>query len=702
MIASSTNNHKPKQALFVCPETKLILDKQDFCKETGAEYICQDFQTGQHPNTINDIHYVLVITQEYLNNHVDSIHHWLSSDPSLMTRLIVLNNDSIQEIELPTQIVDNIALELAQSIKNKQLKKCIDQIFFGIQMQFENLTLSSKLALSSEDLRRITEVSQALSTEKDYARLIDLLMEKALELVSADSGSIYLTEIPTETKHPTQLRFVRSSMQDADEFLLPIDKSSIAGNVALTNKPLIIKDVHFLPEDADFSFNSEFDQTHNYYTKSMMVIPMTNFRGDVIGVLQLINRKKNFHAKLTAEQMKGNDVIEFSQKDYELGSAIAGQAAVAFDNQRLLDGQKKLLESFINLIANAIDSKSAYTGGHCERVPILTEMLAQAVCESRDQPFKEFDLNEEEWYELRIAAGLHDCGKIVTPVHVMDKSTKLQTIFDRIELIQTRIEILKRDAIIQIQKSIRKNPENEEMLMQQLSDKLDTLKEYDDFLVRMNVGGEMLLDEDIQKITEISKMEFTCHGKSSPLLTEEEVYNLSVRKGTLTKEERLIINGHMVDTIKMLESLPFPPNLLKVPEYAGGHHEKMDGLGYPKGIYAGDMSIPARIMVIADVFEALTATDRPYKKGKALSETMRIMGFMKKDNHLDPDLFNLFITSGTYLKYAKNYMQNELIDEVNENELINIQPKEFELPDRNIRQKCHDKFLPEYENIRSV
>jgi len=426
-----------------------------------------------------------------------------------------------------------------------------------------------------------------------------------------------------------------------------------------------------------------FDARNNYRSKSFLTIPLATNEGIVIGVIQLINARDD-----------NGTVKAFSRENQRVVEALCSQAAIALYNRLLLDDQRRLLESFIKLIASAIDAKSPYTGAHCERVPILTEMLARSVCDANDGPFADFALNEEEWYELHIAAWLHDCGKITTPVHVMDKATKLETISDRIDSVRARFEILKRDAEIAFLKrqlSGEAEPGGAELRAEHERLALDLA-----FLESANVGGEFLSPDKQARIVEIGARRIEFGGKSRPLLSEDEVANLSISRGTLLPAERLIINGHMVQTIKMLESLPFPQNLRRVPEYAGGHHEKMDGTGYPKGLFAGDMSIPARIMAIADVFEALTADDRPYKKAKKLSETMRIMGFMKRDNHLDAQLFDHFVRAGVYLDYAKRFLAPALIDEVDVAALLAIEPKAFELPEREARMRRWQGFLDEY------
>jgi hypothetical protein len=386
-----------------------------------------------------------------------------------------------------------------------------------------------------------------------------------------------------------------------------------------------------------------------------------------------------------------------------------------------------LLDSFIELIASAIDAKSPYTGGHCQRVPELTKMLAKAACEAKDGPFADFDLTEEEWYELHISAWLHDCGKVTTPEYVVDKATKLETIYDRVHEIRTRFEVVKRDAEIEYLKAMLEGKEDPEALRARLDERLKKLDDDYAFIAQCNIGGEFMAPEKIERVKEISGVQWKrtlddrigiAHEekkrkeRTAPptlpvienLLSDRddhiiyrdgpdsaaaqdnefgfkldvpehkfnlgEVYNLCIARGTLTAEERYKINDHIVQTIIMLGQLPFPKHLKRVPEYAGGHHEKMDGTGYPKKLNKDDMSVPARIMAIADIFEALTAADRPYKSPKKLSESVKIMSFMKKDAHIDSDLFELFLRSGVFKEYAERFLDPSQIDDVDLNQYL--------------------------------
>jgi HD-GYP domain-containing protein (c-di-GMP phosphodiesterase class II) len=561
----------------------------------------------------------------------------------------------------------------------------------------------------ARDLERLYRVGVALSAEQNKDRLVELILLEAKELTRADGGTLYLA-VDNEHKDglgdATHLRFAilrndtlgvaRGGTTGEPIDLYPValfdkngqpNQKNVASYCATAKRSVNVADAYTEP-GFDFAGTKAFDEKTGYRSQSFLTIPMLNNESRVIGVLQLINARDD-----------DGKVVVFDAQKQEIVEALASQAAIALDNQHLMDAQKALLESFIKLIANAIDAKSPYTGGHCTRVPIITEMLAKAACDASDGPLRDFTLSEDDWYELRIAAWLHDCGKVVTPVHVMDKATKLETIHDRISTVRARYEILKRDAEIAYLQRVAANHDDAAAAA---ADRDAVLAAYADelaFLEHANIGGEFLPPDKQARIREIGARVVVVGGHPMPLLNDDEVENLCISRGTLSEEERLIINGHMVQTIKMLEALPFPRNLRRVPEYAGGHHEKMDGGGYPKGIYAGDMSLPARMMAIADVFEALTAQDRPYKKAKTLSETMKIMAFMKKDNHLDPELFDFFITSGVYKAYAGQYLPKELIDDVDEAPLLAMAPKPFTLPDPAERASRHSDFLPAYRPL---
>jgi len=398
---------------------------------------------------------------------------------------------------------------------------------------------------------------------------------------------------------------------------------------------------------------------------------MKNHENEIIGVLQLLN----------AINPKTGEISAFSPSDQRLAESLASQATIALTNRMLIIQLEELFESFISLINLAIDEKSPYTGGHCQRVPSLTMMIAEAVNETSEDPLKSFTMSDKDRYELKIAGLLHDCGKVTTPVHVVDKATKLETLFDRIHLIDTRFEVLRRDAEIALLKEkallvAAGAPRGElDAADARHRDRLRRLDEDRAFLRASNIGGEAMREPDQERVRAIAKYRWTdIAGHEANFLSEDELKNLTIRAGTLTGEERQIINHHIVATIRMLEALPWPKHLTNVPEYAGGHHERMDGKGYPKGLTREQMSVQARCMGIADIFEALTAKDRPYKKGKTMSESLEILGKFRLNGHIDPDLFDVFVRKKVYRRYAEMFLDKEQIDEVDESKIPGYTP----------------------------
>ena len=438
------------------------------------------------------------------------------------------------------------------------------------------------------------------------------------------------------------------------------NNSLVAAYAALHDETVNIADA-YTEAGFDFSGTRKFDERTGYRSQSFLTVPMKNHENEIIGVLQLIN----------AKDPKTGAVGHFTPSDQRLAESLASQAAIALTNRQLITQLEDLFESFINLINLAIDEKSPYTGGHCQRVPALTMMIAEAVNATTNGPLADFTMTDKDRYELKIAGMLHDCGKVTTPVHVVDKGTKLQTLFDRMHLVDTRFEVLKRDAEIdalraQLALRDKKDATAEEVIWKCFTMDRDALDADREFLRKANVGGEKMEDADQQRVRDIGqKYKWRNEdGVQTDCLTSDEVENLSIRAGTLTQKEREIINYHIVATNKMLEQLPWPKHLTNVPEYAGGHHERMDGKGYPKGLTREQMSLQARMMGIADIFEALTARDRPYKLGMKLSQAMSIMENFKKNGHIDPDLFDVFVRQNVYLEYAKKFLDPGQIDAV--------------------------------------
>lgn len=427
--------------------------------------------------------------------------------------------------------------------------------------------------------------------------------------------------------------------------------------------------------------------------------------------------------ELEALKIRKHDFSEsasFDSNIKEIHTLIKAFSSMKSTIRNLLEKQRKLFDDFTKLLAGAIDAKSPYTGSHCARVPVISQMLAEAACNTREGPFADFDMRiEDEKWEFEIAAWLHDCGKVTTPEYVVDKATKLETIYNRLHEIRMRFEVLLRDAEIAYYRQRLKGNQTDESLRTDFENEKTAIINDFEFVAKCNMGGEFMADDDIKKLKRIAARTWIRHlddrigisaGESelknahpSPELPVEEnviadqvwqiihrdsktesmadfdtfnmdipqnvynrgeLYNLCIPKGTLSLEDRFKIQEHIIQTINMLGKLDFPDYLARVPEYAGAHHETIIGTGYPRGLKKEQMSIPARIIAIADIYEALTAADRPYKKAKKLSVTLEIMLSMCREKHIDHDLYNLFLTSGVYKEYAEKYLSRELIDNI--------------------------------------
>jgi len=535
-------------------------------------------------------------------------------------------------------------------------------------------------------LDQLNEIGAALSRETDLDTLLEKILVAAQTITRADGGTLYRVkgdegarELHFEIVRTGTLNIALGGTTGNAVPFFPIqlyrdgqpNNSMVAAYAAIHGTTVNIADA-YTEEGFDFSGTRRFDQKTGYRSKSFLTVPMKNHEGEIIGVLQLIN----------CQDPATREIVPFSTSDQRLAESLASQAAIAVTKQALIRQLEALFVSFIELINTAIDEKSPYTGGHCQRVPELTMLLAEAVAQTREGPLAEFAMGDEDRYELKIAGLLHDCGKITTPVHVVDKATKLETIFDRINLVDTRFEVLKRDAelaAVEAKLEAARQPGLDEITQRTMAYEIDRnlreqLRQLDEdrkFLRRCNIGGESMSREEqdrVRKIGTTYKWRDTTGGTSN-FLSDDEIRNLTIPRGTLTTDEREIINHHIVSTIKMLEALPWPKHLKNVPEYAGGHHERMDGKGYPRGLTRDQMSVQARIMGIADIFEALTAKDRPYKKGKTLSESLQILGQFKLNGHIDPDLFDIFVQKKVYLAYARQFLDPEQIDEVDETKL---------------------------------
>ena len=530
------------------------------------------------------------------------------------------------------------------------------------------------------NLQHFIDISIRLTTEKEPQLLLDEILQVVMSIANSDAGSIYSITEEDQLKFET---VINKSLNlylggGSDRFVsfpninLYIDgkpnQRAIVAHAVNSGKVINIPDVYAaLP--FDMSAAREMDARTGYRTQSMLTIPLKDHQDDILGVIQLINVKD-----------EKNNIIPFSEELVTLIRSFASLGAIALTNSSLIKEMEELFSTFAETIAMAIDEKSPHTGGHCKRVPALTLMLADAVNEVSKGPLASFSMSDSDRHQLDIAGWLHDCGKIATPDHIMEKATKLETIFDRINYIDAKFEIISRDLKIAYQEQIISAMKNNKPVeVKQLERLLDTeLKQVAldrALLQRINVGGEFLGDKELAQIERIAKhYHLVINDISTPLLNDDEVENLSIRRGTLTAGEHDVMKRHMDVTKNILDALPFPKHLSKVSEYALGHHEKLDGTGYPRGLTKEQMSVPARLMAITDIFEALSAVDRPYKKAKPVSECLFILGTMVEKNHLDPDIFAVFIESGVYKNYISEYANPEQLDDVDLNNLPGYKP----------------------------
>ena len=580
--------------------------------------------------------------------------------------------------------------------------------------------LANTMGVMKHSLQQFFAISKALSAEKDYKKLLEMILREACAIAHADGGTILMVSDDEAALEPaiveieaTGVHFGGTSGEEPPfEPVRLDDASDLDAETARHGETIRIDD---LAQDRNYDFSAVRERYgwNGGSGQSLLNVPLTDQKDEIVGVLQLVN------ARTAAGQ-----VMAFDPEVVPAIEAVAGDAAVALDLRRMLQAQKDLLDAIIHMVAGAIDAKSPYTHGHCQRVPEIAKDLARAAHDVDEGPFAEFGLADDEWYELEVASWLHDSGKLTTPEYVVDKATRLETITNRLHEIRTRFEVMWRDAEIEYLQSLNEGTVNGAEAKDRLERRLDEIRRDYQFVAECNSGETFMNDERIERVKKIGTQTWTRHlddriglshdeferakRTSSPDLPVEEklladkvehlvyrdgspfgdnphgfkmdvpehlynhgeIYNLCVQRGTLTAEERFKINEHIVETINMLGQLPFPKELRRVPEWAGNHHEKLDGNGYPRRLGADDLSVLARIMAVADIFEALTASDRPYKPPKKLSTSLRIMSSFRDEGHICPDLFDLFLTSGVFRQYGEAYLQPEQLDDVDISQFV--------------------------------
>ena len=497
-------------------------------------------------------------------------------------------------------------------------------------------------------LKRLNEIGVALSAERDLTVLLERILYEARRFTHADAGTLFLVE-------DDHLNFEIAQNDTLHSFMVgraggnhvppvPINKESVSGYAAVTGEILNIDDVYTDTEHR-FEGPKQYDRLSGYHTTSMLGAPMKDHEGEIIGVLQLINATDTATGEVTA----------FTMADEELIQSLASQAAVAIENVYLIGEMEKLFESFVQVMATAIDERSPYTGGHIKRVAEMTMVVARAVNRCNAGTLAHVKFNDDEMNELRMAAWMHDIGKITTPEWVVDKPTKLTTIYDRIDLLRARFALVRasieNDHLRQKLESLEGGNRVPDDFESSYSEQISQVDEVLEFLERANTPGEFMQDEDLERLREIGSHSYSLAGNSRPYLSSDEMENLSIRKGSLTDAERQKINDHAEMSIRMLKQIPFTRKLQQVTLIAGAHHEKLNGTGYPRGLKADEINVQARILALVDIFESLSADDRPYRS-RAMPREL-VLKILKEEvdaNHIDGDLFELFLKEELYLE----------------------------------------------------
>ena len=505
-------------------------------------------------------------------------------------------------------------------------------------------------------IKKMSDIGRALSGVQDLNTLLEMIVDQARNFTNADAGTLYIVENNTLRFQIVQNDSLKIWMGGKSGESIPfppveLKESNVSAFVALKGISVNIPDVYDT-ELFDFTGPKKFDQSTGYRSKSMLVVPMSNHENDIIGVLQLLN----------ATNPISNEVIAFSQ-DYEnLSESLASQAAVSITNAKLIANMTELFEAFVKVMATAIDEKSPVTGGHIRRVADLTLTMAEVIHDIDEGHFKDKTFSPDQMYELRIAAYMHDIGKVTSPVEIVEKAKKLQTIFDRIQYVRLRmayisqkIELEGQEAKIKILQN-GSSPEKLNSIEKETLEKLMEIEEIQRFINKCNEPGEFLDDEILVRLKEVSEKTYIDDaGEQQPFLTADELVNLSIRRGSITEKERQKMQGHAAVTLKMLKQIPFTKKLKNIPDFAGAHHEFLNGKGYPLGLKGDEISFEGRLMAVTDIAEALTASDRPYKKAMPLETVYRILRSMVEGGELDPNLVELFIEKEVYKIYLKKH-----------------------------------------------
>jgi len=638
------------QGLAFFSERQVMDELQESLGEAGVQ--CYDLN---EPGSYEDLRHrfaVAVIVSEAALRAAD--HEQLRAtfraiSPEAPPQVVVTDaTDSEDTYGLPE---NELFVQLMPATTRKALVRTICNAVRQMAVLLKNQRLEG-------DLQDLNRIGAALSAERDLDNLLGMILHQSRDITAADAGSLYIIEYPEGDDGPAQLRFRLSQNDSLDvsykQFVMPLTTESMAGYVGITGRALRIDDCYHLPEDAPYGFNKRFDEEHGYRTTSMLVVPMKNINGEILGVIQLINRKRNPYAKLLDPATVEREVIPFTGYSEDLVGSLASQAAVALENSRLYEEREKLFEGFVSAAALAVEQRDPTTAGHSHRVATLSVATAERV-HREGGPLADLHFDDRQLKELRYASLLHDFGKIGVRESVLVKAKKLYD--ERLALVRERFDFAKRtlDAETSRRKIelVSRQSEDEyrrgfKALDQEYAAELTRLDQYYNIILMAN-EPTVLEQESARRIADIAA--HTYHditGGEERLLDEAEVRALSIPKGSLTEHERLQIESHVTHTFQFLSRIPWTKELRGVPGIAYAHHEKLDGTGYPRKIASDQIPPQSKIMTIADIFDALTASDRPYKKAIPLERALTILGYEVNDGHVDPELFRVFTEAKVY------------------------------------------------------
>jgi HD-GYP domain-containing protein (c-di-GMP phosphodiesterase class II) len=612
---------------------------------------------------------VLVSQEELLQEHYQDLRV-----PNI--RVLALSNEPFRDPRNDGAVY----AYLPPNIPQRLLERMVDNALDHIQLIQSRQEVNERLAGASREIHELNQIGVALSAEHDTNELLELILTKAREFTRSDAGSIYLVErIPLQrdqrrlpfNNKPTpgnelfeeKLRFVFSQNDSVEvSFLatvMEISKRSIAGYVALTGETVKLEDAYHLPQDVPYSINRKFDEDAGYRTKSILAVPMKNQKGKIVGVLQLINAKRDFSEKLDSLSAVARQVIPFTARQQDTIVSLASQAAVALESSQLYEAIRKLFEGFVQASVTAIEARDPTTSGHSFRVANLTVALAEAVDRTSEGPYAVVRFSRDDMREIRYASLLHDFGKVGVREEILVKAKKLYPA--QLELIQQRFALVKRTLekeTLQSKIEYLLEKGREEFLKSQsgfdgkLAEALEELDEYLQAVVRAN-EPTVLPAGNFEELSEIAEVHYTEGGAPKPLLTQDEIRLLSIRQGSLDDDERRQIEAHVLHTFNFLQQIPWTNEISQIPEIARLHHEKLNGTGYPYKLSAPEIPVQTRIMTIGDIFDALAAGDRPYKKGVSVERALDILDSAVKDGEIDPDLFALFKTARAYDRWKE-------------------------------------------------